>query len=77
MQIITTTKIRETDSVDSSDFDCEAWDYSTWIRSYSLYLEEYLECFCIMRYDFQRERKVYMLFFALNKTILDVIKSIS
>nr|XP_016448382.1 PREDICTED: putative clathrin assembly protein At5g35200 [Nicotiana tabacum] len=39
------------------DTSTNAWDYSTWIRSYSLYLEEYLECFCIMRYDFQRERK--------------------
>ncbi|XP_009600707.1 putative clathrin assembly protein At5g35200 [Nicotiana tomentosiformis] len=39
------------------DTSTNAWDYSTWIRSYALYLEEYLECFCIMRYDFQRERK--------------------
>ncbi|CAN4094675.1 unnamed protein product [Withania somnifera] len=39
------------------DTSANAWDYSTWIRSYSLYLEEYLECYCLVKYDFQRERK--------------------
>ncbi|XP_060196144.1 putative clathrin assembly protein At5g35200 isoform X2 [Lycium barbarum] len=39
------------------DTSTNAWDYSTWIRSYALYLEEYLECYCLVKYDFQRERK--------------------
>ncbi|KAL2481080.1 putative clathrin assembly protein [Abeliophyllum distichum] len=32
-----------------------AWEYSTWIRIYALYLEERLECFRILKYDFQRD----------------------
>lgn len=28
-----------------------AWDYSTWVRTYALYLEERLECFRILKYD--------------------------
>ncbi|KAH0707866.1 hypothetical protein KY289_012942 [Solanum tuberosum] len=39
------------------DSSANAWDYSTWIRSYALYLEEYLECYCLVKFDFQRERK--------------------
>ncbi|KAM3383529.1 putative clathrin assembly protein [Capsicum galapagoense] len=39
------------------DSSANAWDYSTWIRLYALYLEEYLECYSLVRYDFQRERK--------------------
>ncbi|KAJ8528126.1 hypothetical protein K7X08_021818 [Anisodus acutangulus] len=39
------------------DTSTNAWNYSTWIRSYALYLEEYLECYCLVKYDFQRERK--------------------
>ncbi|GAA0138312.1 vesicle coat protein [Lithospermum erythrorhizon] len=33
-----------------------AWEYSSWIRSYALYLQECLECFRILNYDVQRER---------------------
>ncbi|MCE0481723.1 Clathrin coat assembly protein [Datura stramonium] len=39
------------------DTSANAWDYSTWIRSYASYLEEYLECYCLVKYDFQREQK--------------------
>ncbi|XP_004252088.1 putative clathrin assembly protein At5g35200 [Solanum lycopersicum] len=39
------------------DSSANAWDYSTWIRSYALYLEEYIECYCLVKFDFQRERK--------------------
>lgn len=39
------------------DTSANAWDYSTWIRSYALYLEEYLECYCLVKYDFHREGK--------------------
>ncbi|CAN4096614.1 unnamed protein product [Withania somnifera] len=41
----------------NDDTSANAWDNSTWIRSYALYLEEYLECYCLVKYDFQRERK--------------------
>lgn len=33
-----------------------AWDYSAWIRSYALYLEEKLECFRVLKYDVEAER---------------------
>ncbi|XP_015060075.1 putative clathrin assembly protein At5g35200 [Solanum pennellii] len=39
------------------DSSANAWGYSTWIRSYALYLEEYLDCYCLVKFDFQRERK--------------------
>ncbi|XP_075503245.1 putative clathrin assembly protein At5g35200 isoform X1 [Primulina tabacum] len=32
-----------------------AWDNSTWIRTYALYLEECLECFRVLKYDFYRD----------------------
>lgn len=32
-----------------------AWDNSTWIRTYALYLEECLECFRVLNYDFYRD----------------------
>ncbi|KAL9151061.1 hypothetical protein ABFS82_11G029500 [Erythranthe guttata] len=32
-----------------------AWDYSTWIRAYALYIEECLECFRVLKYDFHRD----------------------
>ncbi|KAL8502367.1 hypothetical protein ACS0TY_021492 [Phlomoides rotata] len=32
-----------------------AWDYSTWIRTYALYIEECLECFRVLKYDFYRD----------------------
>ncbi|XP_020265813.1 putative clathrin assembly protein At5g35200 isoform X2 [Asparagus officinalis] len=28
-----------------------AWDYSSWVRNYALYIEERLECFRIVKYD--------------------------
>ncbi|KAG8367649.1 hypothetical protein BUALT_Bualt16G0094900 [Buddleja alternifolia] len=37
------------------DSSPNAWDYSTWIRSYALYIEECLECFCVLNYDFHRD----------------------
>ncbi|GFS36076.1 ENTH/ANTH/VHS superfamily protein [Actinidia rufa] len=33
-----------------------AWDYSAWVRSYALYLEECLECFRVLKYDIQTDR---------------------
>ncbi|KAL3810562.1 hypothetical protein ACJIZ3_000685 [Penstemon smallii] len=32
-----------------------AWDNSTYIRTYALYLEECLECFRVLKYDFYRD----------------------
>ncbi|XAR63654.1 hypothetical protein NMG60_11023673 [Bertholletia excelsa] len=32
-----------------------AWDCSAWVRTYSLFLEERLECFRILRYDIEAE----------------------
>ncbi|XP_062228218.1 putative clathrin assembly protein At5g35200 [Phragmites australis] len=33
------------------DSSAEAWDYSSWVRIYALYLEERLECFRVLKYD--------------------------
>ncbi|CAD6230200.1 unnamed protein product [Miscanthus lutarioriparius] len=33
-----------------------AWDYSSWVRSYGLFLEEKLECFRVLKYDIEAER---------------------
>ncbi|KAJ1284915.1 hypothetical protein BS78_03G242100 [Paspalum vaginatum] len=33
-----------------------AWDYSSWVRTYGLFLEEKLECFRILKYDIESER---------------------
>ncbi|KAI4380262.1 hypothetical protein MLD38_006473 [Melastoma candidum] len=33
-----------------------AWDYSAWVRTYALFLEERLECFRVLRYDIETER---------------------
>nr|GMD77882.1 putative clathrin assembly protein At5g57200 [Ipomoea batatas] len=33
-----------------------AWDCSTWVRTYALFLEERLECFRTLRYDIEAER---------------------
>ncbi|CBI36596.3 unnamed protein product, partial [Vitis vinifera] len=30
-----------------------AWNYSAWVRTYALYLEEHLECFRLLKYDIQ------------------------
>ncbi|GAV82328.1 ANTH domain-containing protein, partial [Cephalotus follicularis] len=32
----------------------QAWDYSAWVRTYALYLEERLECFHILKYDVEK-----------------------
>ncbi|RWW80635.1 hypothetical protein BHE74_00011013, partial [Ensete ventricosum] len=32
-----------------------AWDYSSWVRTYALYLEERLECFRVLKYDTETE----------------------
>ncbi|XP_065850727.1 putative clathrin assembly protein At5g35200 [Euphorbia lathyris] len=36
------------------DSSPHAWDYSAWVRTYSLYLEERLECFSRLKYDVQK-----------------------
>ncbi|CAN6450155.1 unnamed protein product [Victoria cruziana] len=33
-----------------------SWEYSSWVRTYALYLEERLECFRILKYDVETER---------------------
>ncbi|GFS33004.1 ENTH/ANTH/VHS superfamily protein [Actinidia rufa] len=33
-----------------------AWDCSAWVRTYSLFLEERLECFRVLKYDIEAER---------------------
>ncbi|GJM93471.1 hypothetical protein PR202_ga10029 [Eleusine coracana subsp. coracana] len=33
-----------------------AWDYSSWVRTYGLFLEEKLECFRVLKYDVEAER---------------------
>ncbi|KAL9260045.1 putative clathrin assembly protein [Drosera capensis] len=38
------------------DSSALAWDYSSWVRAYALYLEERLECFRVLKYDFETER---------------------
>lgn len=35
-----------------------AWDYSAWVRTYALFLEERLECFRVLKYDIETERLV-------------------
>lgn len=39
----------------SSFFSNLAWDYSAWIRTYALYLEEKLECIRVVKYDVETE----------------------
>ncbi|KAI3899868.1 hypothetical protein MKW92_008884 [Papaver armeniacum] len=34
----------------------QAWDYSSWVRIYALYLEERLECYRILNYDVETDR---------------------
>ncbi|XP_031285009.1 putative clathrin assembly protein At5g35200 [Pistacia vera] len=31
-----------------------AWDYSAWVRTYALYLEERVECFRLLKYDVEK-----------------------
>ncbi|KAJ8434969.1 hypothetical protein Cgig2_027812 [Carnegiea gigantea] len=38
------------------DSSASAWDYSAWVRAYALFLEERLECFCVLKYDVETER---------------------
>ncbi|XWS37807.1 hypothetical protein CRYUN_Cryun19dG0077200 [Craigia yunnanensis] len=33
-----------------------AWDYSAWVRTYALFLEERLECFRVLNYDIEMDR---------------------
>ncbi|KAG8367444.1 hypothetical protein BUALT_Bualt16G0072800 [Buddleja alternifolia] len=38
------------------DSSPNAWDYSAWVRTYALYLEERLECFRVLKYDIEADR---------------------
>ncbi|XVF88316.1 hypothetical protein PTKIN_Ptkin19aG0040200 [Pterospermum kingtungense] len=38
------------------DSSPNAWDYSAWVRTYALYLEERLECFRVLKYDIETDR---------------------
>ncbi|XP_057550048.1 putative clathrin assembly protein At5g35200 isoform X2 [Amaranthus tricolor] len=38
------------------DSSASAWDYSAWVRSYALFLEERLECYRVLKYDVETER---------------------
>ncbi|XP_023734011.1 putative clathrin assembly protein At5g35200 [Lactuca sativa] len=38
------------------DSSPNAWDYSSWVRTYALFLEERLECFRVLKYDVETER---------------------
>ncbi|XP_057967634.1 putative clathrin assembly protein At5g35200 [Malania oleifera] len=38
------------------DSSTNAWDYSAWVRSYALFLEERLECFRVLKYDIETDR---------------------
>ncbi|KAK1292528.1 putative clathrin assembly protein [Acorus calamus] len=37
------------------DSSPHAWDYSAWVRSYALFLEERLECYRVLTYDIETE----------------------
>lgn len=37
------------------DSSANAWDYSAWVRSYALFLEERLECFRVLKYDIETD----------------------
>ncbi|XP_022882408.1 putative clathrin assembly protein At5g35200 [Olea europaea var. sylvestris] len=37
------------------DSSPNAWDYSAWIRSYALFLEERLECFRVLKFDVETD----------------------
>ncbi|KAF5193607.1 Clathrin coat assembly protein [Thalictrum thalictroides] len=37
------------------DSSPNAWDYSSWVRTYALYLEERLECFRVLKYDVETD----------------------
>ncbi|CAA7407324.1 unnamed protein product [Spirodela intermedia] len=38
------------------DSSPNAWDYSAWVRTYALFLEERLECFRVLKYDVETEQ---------------------
>lgn len=38
------------------DSSPNAWDYSAWVRTYALFLEERLECFRVLKYDIEADR---------------------
>ncbi|KAK4756994.1 hypothetical protein SAY87_007121 [Trapa incisa] len=38
------------------DSSPNAWDYSGWIRTYALFLEERLECFRVLKYDIETDQ---------------------
>ncbi|KAG6739971.1 hypothetical protein POTOM_057597 [Populus tomentosa] len=38
------------------DSSPNAWDYSAWVRTYALFLEERLECFRVLKYDVEMDR---------------------
>ncbi|KAL3532293.1 hypothetical protein ACH5RR_005814 [Cinchona calisaya] len=38
------------------DSSPNAWDYSAWVRTYALFLEERLECFRVLKHDIETER---------------------
>ncbi|KAJ8753264.1 hypothetical protein K2173_017883 [Erythroxylum novogranatense] len=38
------------------DSSPNAWDYSAWVRSYALFLEERLECYRLLKYDVETDR---------------------
>ncbi|CAN0918606.1 Putative clathrin assembly protein At5g35200 [Linum grandiflorum] len=38
------------------DSSPNAWDYSAWIRTYALFLEERMECFRVLKYDIEADR---------------------
>ncbi|CAK9138570.1 unnamed protein product, partial [Ilex paraguariensis] len=38
------------------DSSPNAWDYSAWVRTYALFLEERLECFRVLKYDVEADR---------------------
>ncbi|ONK76715.1 uncharacterized protein A4U43_C03F31370 [Asparagus officinalis] len=37
------------------DSSANAWDYSAWVRTYALFLEERLECFRVLKYDVETD----------------------
>lgn len=43
----------------SFDLLCSAWDYSAWVRTYALFLEERMECFRVLKHDVETDRPVH------------------
>ncbi|XP_026387617.1 putative clathrin assembly protein At5g35200 isoform X1 [Papaver somniferum] len=52
------------------DSSPNAWDYSAWVRTYALYLEERLECFRVLKYDVETDPPVSYLYNILSNPIL-------